>query len=48
MANKKISKKVISVYIDPALHIKAKVMAAKKGVSIGEIIEQSLLHFFYK
>mgnify|MGYP007071571413 CR=1 FL=1 len=48
MTESKIQKKVVSVFIDPNLHIKAKVMAARKKKSIGEIIEDALRLLFSK
>ena len=48
MTTKKIERKIISIFIDPALFIKAKVMAAKKSKSIGEIVEDALRLLFNK
>ena len=48
MTETKTQKKIVSVFIDPNLHIKAKVMAARKKVSIGEIIERALKLLFSK
>lgn len=48
MTDKKIQKKIVSVFIDPALHIKAKVVAARKKKSIGEIVEEALRLYFSK
>ena len=48
MTTKKIGRKIISIFIDPALFIKAKVLAAKKSKSIGEVVEEALRLFFSK
>lgn len=48
MDTKKIQRKIISIFIDPALIIKVRVMAAKKSKSIGEVIEEALRLFFSK
>jgi len=48
MTTKKIERKIISIFIDPALFIKAKVMAARKEISIGAIVEEALRLFFSK
>ena len=45
---KKIKRKIISIFIDPKLHAKAKIMAAKKRMSIGAIVEEALKLFFSK
>jgi len=48
MTIKKIKRRIVSIFIDPALFIKAKVMAARKEISIGAIVEEALRLFFSK
>lgn len=46
MTDNKTNKKVVSIYIDEKLYIKTKVEAARKKISIGEIIETALRKIF--